>query len=338
MDLQVMPSGSMRQHWLARLVLDRAVRLLWLLPLSMIGLFTLVSLAPVDPVQAYVGARVALVGPDQREAIAAAWGLNEPAPQRFLAWAGHVLQGDLGESITYNAPVAQVILSRAGASFALIGTAFLLSLAAGFPLGLLAAATRGSWPDRIIRGAAVALAASPGFWLAILLVLVFAVGLGWLPVCCAAPPGLTLDEVTGLDRLRHLILPALAVSAAGLPPLILHSRARAAAFLESPAARHLAAHGATPLALVFRHGARHAIGPALTVHLAGAGELIGGSVLAETVFAWPGLGQATVRAATGGDAPLLLGIALATLLVVFTGNLLADIAARLADPRLRMPR
>lgn len=328
----------MTRHWLARLCLDRAVRLLWLLPLSMVGLFTLVSLAPIDPVQAYVGARVAQVGPDQREAIAEAWGLNDPAPERFVRWLGHLAQGDFGDSITYNAPVAEIIATRAGASFALIGTAFVLSLALGFGLGLVAAATRGRWPDRVIRGAAVVLASSPGFWVAILLVLVFAVGLGWLPSCCAAPPGLTSAEVAWPDRLRHLILPALAVSVVGISPLIIHTRARAVAFLESPAARHLIAHGARPLPLVLRYGARHAAGPALTVHLAGAGELIGGSVLAETVFAWPGLGQATVRAATGADAPLLMGIALATLMVVFAGNLLADIAARLADPRLRVPR
>jgi peptide/nickel transport system permease protein len=325
-------------HWLARLLVDRAIRLLWLLPLSMAGLFTLVSLAPIDPVQAFVGARVAPVGPDQREAIAEAWGVNDPAPERFLLWAGNMARGDLGDSITCNAPVAEIIATRAGASFALIGTAFVLSLAMGFALGLVAAATRGRWPDRAIRGVAVVLASSPGFWVVILLISLFAVGLGWLPTCCTTPPGLTSAETSALDRLTHLILPAITVSIVGISPLILHTRARAAAFLESPAARHLMAHGARPLPLAFRWGARHAAGPALTVHLAGAGELIGGSVLAETVFAWPGLGQATVRAATGADAPLLMGIALATLLVVFAGNLLADIAARIADPRLRAGR
>jgi len=325
----------MGELWITRLLIDRAVRLLWLLPLSMAGLFVLVSLAPVDPVQAYVGARVALVGPEQREAIAAAWGLDDPAAERFLRWVSHLARGDLGDSVTYNAPVAGLIWARAGASLALVGTAFVLSLSIGFGLGLLAAATRGRWPDRIIRGAAVVLAASPGFWVAILLAMVFAVGLGWLPACCATPPGLTLEEVSMGDRLRHLILPALAVTVVGVPPLILHTRARAVGFLEGAAARHLAAHGAGAMELAFGHGARHAVGPALTLHLAGAGELIGGSVLAEVVFGWPGLGQATVRAATGGDAPLLMGIALATLLIVFAGNTLADIAARVADPRLR---
>lgn len=322
--------------WLLPLLRDRAIRLLWLLPLASVGLFTLISVAPLDPVQAYVGARVALVGPEQREAIAAAWGLDAPAHERFLLWARNVLSGDLGDSITFNAPVAQVIADRFPASLALVGSAFVLSFILGAALGLVAAATRGRWPDRIIRGVAVVLAASPGFWIGLLLIAVFAVGLGWLPPCCAAPPGMTASEAGLGERLPHLVLPVIAVSVVGISPLILHTRQRLVAFLESPAASHLASHGARPLWLAFGPGLRHAMGPAITVHLAGAGELFGGSVLAEAVFAWPGLGQATVRAALGADAPLLMGIALATLLFVFAGNLLADIAARWLDPRLRM--
>jgi peptide/nickel transport system permease protein len=254
---------------------------------------------------------------------------------RFWRWLSHALSGDLGDSISFGAPVIDVIATRFPASLALIAGAFVLSFGLGTALGLIAAATRGRWPDRVIRGVAVMLASSPGFWIGLLLVSLFAVGLGWLPACCALPPGMTAAEATLADRLRHLILPTLALSVVGIAPLILHTRQKLATFLEGPAARHLSAHGATPLALAFGPGLRHALGPAITVHLAGAGELFGGSVLAETVFGWPGLGSATVRAATGADAPLLMGIALFTLVFVFTGNLLADIAARLLDPRLR---
>ena len=321
--------------WLPRLLRDRLIRLLWLLPLGAAGLFALISLAPVDPVEAYVGARTALVGPEQREAIAAAWGLDRPATERFALWLGHALSGDLGDSITFGAPAAEVIATRFPASLALIAGAFALSFLLGTALGVTAAATRGRWPDSAIRGVAIALAASPGFWVALLLVALFAVGLGWLPACCALPPGATAAEADLWDRLRHMVLPIAALSVVGIAPLILHTRQRLAGFLESDAARHLAAHGATPLGLAFGPGLRHALGPAITVHLAGAGELFGGSVLAETVFGWPGLGAATVRAAMGADAPLLMGIALFTLLFVFAGNLLADVAARLLDPRLR---
>ncbi len=324
--------------WLRGFLAERLLRLAWVLPLGAAGLFALVSLAPVDPVEAYVGARTALIGPEQRAAIAAEWGLDAPAAERFRLWLGHALSGDLGDSITFGAPVAEVIATRFPASLALIGAAFALSFVLGTALGVVAAATRGRWPDRAIRGLAVVLAASPGFWVAILLVAVFAVGLGWLPACCAGPPGLTAAE-TGLgDRLRHMILPTLALTVVGISPLILHTRQRLADYLESPAARHLSVHGLRPLALAFGPGMRHALGPALTVHLAGAGELFGGSVLAETVFSWPGLGSATVRAAMGADAPLLMGIALATLVFVFAGNLLADVAARIIDPRLRTER
>ncbi len=325
-------SGS---HWLIRLLRERLIRLVWLLPLAMIGLFTLIRLAPVDPVQAYVGARVALVGPEQRAAIAEAWGLNDPVPEQFLRWLSHLLQGDLGDSMLFNAPVSEVIMARWPASISLIGAAFLFSFVIGTSLGLIAAATRGHWPDRFIRAFAVTLAVSPSFWLALLFIALFSVQLGWLPACCSSSPGLTMTEVTLGDRLRHLILPAITVSIVGIAPLILHTRARARAFLEGPAARHLKAHGARDLPLLMGPGLRHALGPALTVHLVGAGELIGGSVLAESIFSWPGLGEATVRAAKGADAPLLMGVALATLAVVFVGNMLADICAYLLDPRLR---
>ncbi|WP_205563506.1 ABC transporter permease [Cohaesibacter haloalkalitolerans] len=321
--------------WLIRFFLERMQRLLWLVPLAMVGLFTLIRIAPVDPVQAYVGARVALVGPEQRQAIATAWGLNDPIPEQFLRWLGHLLRGDLGDSMLFNASVSEVIMARWPASLSLIGAAFMLAFVVGTSLGLIAAAYKGRWPDRIIRAFAITLAVSPGFWLALLFIALFAVSLGWLPACCSAPPGLTLGEVTWGERLRHLILPAATVSIVGIAPLIMHTRARAGGFLEGAAARHLKAHGARDLPLLLGPGLRHALGPALTVHLAGAGELIGGSVLAESIFSWPGLGEATVRAAKGGDAPLLMGVALATLAMVFIGNLLADLAAHLLDPRLR---
>lgn len=324
-----------RYQWLLNLLRERVIRLIWLLPLAMAGLFTLIRLAPVDPVQAYVGARVALIGPEQRAAIAKAWGLHDPVPEQFLRWLSHLLKGDLGDSMLFNAPVSEVIMARWPASLSLIGAAFLLAFVIGTSLGLIAAASRGRWPDRIIRAVAVTLAVSPSFWLALMLIALFSVQLGWLPACCSASPGLTMDEVTLGDRLRHLILPAITVSIVGIAPLILHTRARATAFLEGPAARHLKAHGARDLPLLAGPGLRHALGPALTIHLAGAGELIGGSVLAESIFSWPGLGEATVRAAKGADAPLLMGVALATLGVVFVGNMLADICAHLLDPRLR---
>ncbi|WP_409455704.1 ABC transporter permease [Paracoccus sp. (in: a-proteobacteria)] len=321
--------------WLVRLLWERALRLALLLPLAAICLFTLVSLAPLDPIRAFVGARMALIGPEQQAQIAEVWGLNEPPTQRFLLWAGQVLQGDFGDSMAYNAPVLQVIAANFPPTLVLLVVAFVLALVLGMAAGMAAAVWRGRWPDRLIRTGAVIVAASPGFWIAILLIAVFAVALGWLPACCAMSPGRLASESALGDRLRHMILPVLALSVVNMPSVILISRQKLIGFLEGPAAAHLRVHGYSDLGIARGPGLRHTLGTALAVHLASAGELFGGAVLIETAFALQGMGQATARAALGGDVPLLLGIGLATLIFVFIGNTLADVAAGLLDHRQR---
>ncbi len=325
----------MLSHWVFRLMSRRLIRLCWLVPAAAVLAYALALLAPVDPVEAYVGARTSLIGPEQRALIAQQLGLDAPAHERFLRWAAQMLQGNWGYSTIYQAPVMEVLASRFQATLVLMMTAFVLSGVIGFTLGLVAGGWPNSLADQIIRGIAVVLAASPAFWVAMVLIAVFAVSLNWLPACCAAPPGAIGTEITLLDRMRHLILPATALSIVGIAPLILHSRQRQIETMESPASRLLLVHGASRRQVVFGAGARHAAGPALALHMAGMGELFGGSILAEAVFGWPGLGQATMQSALQQDVPLLLGIAILTVVFVFTGNLLADLTRYALDPRLR---
>ncbi len=327
-----MPSET---QGVVRLVRARLLRLLWLLPAAAILTFTLASLAPVDPVEAYVGARTMLVGPEQRALIAAQWGLDAPAPERFLRWASNLLQGDFGVSTIYRQPVAEVIAERFWASLQLLAVAWLMGGLLGFLLGVLAGVYAGSAFDNVVRTSAVVLAATPTFWVAILLVFVFAVALGWAPVCCQLPPGTLPGEATLAGRLHHLVLPAVAVALGGMAPLILHTRQKQIAVLEEEPARLLRAYGASRLWIALGPGLRHVAAPALMLHFASVGELFGGSILAETVFAWPGLGRAIVEAGLRQDVPLLLAAALFTVLFVFVGNLLADVALRLIDPRTR---
>ncbi len=330
MDLRMTRGG-----WAASLALGRLAQLAWLLPLTALVAFALVSLGPTDPVEAYVGARTSLIGPEQREKIAAELGLHLSLLERFVIWARHAVSGDLGVSSIFRVPVSQVIAERFAATLTLLAAAWLASAALGFGLGLLAAARIGGATDRAIRAFAVALAASPGFWVAILLIALFSVALGWAPACCAAPPGMLAHEVGWADRARHMILPFAALSVVGVAPMILHARAAALGFLDSPAGQMLALHGLSRPAAVFGPGLRHAAGPALALHMASIGELFGGAVLIETVFGWPGLGQATILSVLRKDAALLLAIALCTVLLVFAGNLLADLARAAIDPRLR---
>ncbi|WP_240181782.1 ABC transporter permease [Nocardioides sp. 616] len=313
----------------------RALRLGSLLAAVAVGSFLLVANSPVDPVQAYVGADAAAIGSEQRDQIAQRWGLDDPPLERFAAWAGNILTGDLGTSQVFGQPVTAVIADRFAASLALMALAWLFSGVLGFTLGLVAAATRGRFVDRGLTWFAYTLASAPTFWVGLLLLYVFSVSWQWTPVCCAAPLGSLQGEASVLERLHHLVLPALTLSVVAISPVLLHTRQAAVEVLDSDQVAFARSQGERMPGLVLHRVARNAAGPALMLQFASVGELFGGSVLAEQVFTYPGLGEATTTAALRQDVPLLLGIALFTAVVVFVGNALGDLAHRLAVPGAR---
>jgi len=317
------------------LIALRILRLCALVVCVAFAVFLLMKASPIDPVDAYLGPAMAYVGPEQKMQIAAIWGLDRPVYEQFLRWAGNILSGDLGFSITYNAPVSEVMSSRIGASLMLTGFAWLLSGLLGFALGLVAAAYEGSWIDRIIRLYCYILAATPTFWLAMLMLALFSVKLGWTPICCAGPIGVPSDQVNLFERIQHLILPLSALTLFGVAQIALHSRAKLIEVLQSDYITFARAQGARQADIILRHGVRNAALPALTVLFASIGEIFGGAILAEQVFAWPGLGRATVEAGIRGDVALLLAIAMLMTVIVSTGNMIADLLYRVVDPRLR---
>lgn len=316
-------------------VLLRVVRLLSLLVAVAVGSFVLLLGSPVDPIDAYVGADVAAVGPEQRAQIEERWGLDRPPIERLADWGGRLLQGDLGHSQVYDAPVTAVIADRFAASLSLMALAWLISGVLGFSLGLLAGMRSGGRVDRALTWVAYLLASSPTFWVALVLLYVFSVSLQWTPVCCAAPVGMLPGEAGLLDRLHHLLLPALTLSVVGISPVLLHTREATLEVLRSDYVRFARAQGERGWGLTIHRVLRNAAGPALMLQFSSVGELFGGSLLAEQVFTYPGLGEATTTAALRQDVPLLLGIALFTALFVFAGNALGDLAHRSVDPRLR---
>lgn len=322
-------------HGMLPWVLGRTVRLVLLLVAVAAVTFTLLTLSPIDPVRAFVGADMLRIGPDQQAAIAAKWGLDAGPVDRFLAWATAFVSGDAGTSTVYREPVWTVIADRAPASLMLMAGAWLLAGVLGLLLGTVAAAREGDWIDRTIRTTALALAATPTFWVGLLLIATVGIGLGLAPVCCAGPPGTPLSEVGWTTRLHHMILPVVALAVPGLAQVVLHTRAKVRALLDSDMAILAYAQGASRWRAAWRHGLTNGALPAVTVQFARFGELFGGTVLAETVFAYPGLGQATVTAGLRGDAPLLLAISLAAAVFVFAGNTIADLLAPTLDPRLR---
>lgn len=315
-------------------LLRRAIHLLALLAAVSVLSFTLVSMSPIDPVDAYIGADVMKVGPEQRARIAARWGLDKPPLERFAAWAGNLARGDFGVSAIFREPVTEVIAKRFAMSLWLMALAWVFSGLFGFVLGLAAGALEGSLFDRAVRFYAYLLAGTPTFWLGLLLLLVFSVGLGLTPVCCAFPPGITPDEATLWQRLTHLALPAITLSIVGVSAVILHTRQKTIQALRSDYALFARAQGENTAGVVRHHALRNVVLPAVTLQFATLGELFGGSILAEQVFSYPGLGQATVEAGLRGDVPLLLGIVLVSAVFVFTGNTVADILYRVIDPRI----
>lgn len=213
--------------------MSKAVKLLSLLFAVSVISFTLVAISPIDPIQSYVGADITRVSPEQREEIAEYWGLNESRILQFMNWGSAVIQGDLGTSLIYRAPVIDIILERFLASLGLMGLAWLLSGVIGFLLGVVAAVKQGTIIDRFIKTYCYTLASTPTFWLGLLLLTVFSVWLGWFPIGLGTPAGVLAEDVFILDKFKHLLLPVLTLSIIGVSNIALHTREKLVEVLQS---------------------------------------------------------------------------------------------------------
>ena len=327
------PRGT-RTAVFARIAAVRVLRFVTLLVGVSVLAFVLVLNSPVDPVQAYIGADVNVTD-EQLARLREYWGLDESPIEQYSAWARAMLEGGLGTSTLYKAPVAAVIGERFWASFALMGVAWVLSGVLGYCLGVVAAFHRGRLADRAITAYSYVLSSTPAFWLGIVFLVVFAVLLGWFPVGLAGPHGVPADEVTFAQRLHHFVLPAATLSLIGVANIAMHTREKMTDVLHSDHVVFARARGERGGPLFWNHGLRNSIVPAVTLQFAYFAELFGGSVLAETVFSYPGLGSTLTAAALGGDVPLLLGIVLISSAFVFAGNLIADLVNAAIDPRVR---
>lgn len=319
-----------------RFIAKQVVRMLLLLAAVSIAAFFLVSISPIDPLQANVGqAALGSMSVEQIEKLEAYWGVDVPPVERFLSWAKDFFRGDLGTSLLYRQPVTQVIAAKLQNSLWLMCLAWLISGIVGFTLGILAGVKKDTWIDRLIKGYSLVIASTPAFWLALLLLMVFAVWLQVLPIGLSVPIGVEASGVSLLDKLRHAILPALTLSITGISNMTLHTREKMIDIMESDYVLFARARGESTWEIVKNHGLRNVILPAITLQFGSISEIFGGSVLVEQIFSYPGLGQAAVNAGTGSDVPLLLGITVISAAIVFGGNLIANILYGVVDPRIR---
>lgn len=319
-----------------KFIISRLIKAVFILLCIAVLNFLLIHAAPGDPAAVMAGE----AGDADAEFIAqlrARFGLDQPLHIQLGRYLAAILQLDLGYSYRQSVPVADLILQRLPATLLLSLTAFVISLVLGVAAGVIASSNQGKWLDSIVSTVALIFYAAPLFWLALMAVLLFSVELSWLPGFGYETVG---SGYTGLRRiidiLWHLILPATTL---GLFFMAVYARMTRSSMLEVSRldfVKTARAKGLRPAVIQRRHVLRNALLPVVTLAGLQAGQLVGGAVLIETVFAWPGIGRLMFEALQQRDYNLLLGVFIVSAAVVLLFNLVTDILYRVVDPRIRV--
>jgi len=315
-------------------ILTRAAKAAITLLLIVVLNFFLIHAAPGDPAAVMAGENGAA---DQIyiDQLRERFGLDQPLYVQFYKYVGGVLQLDLGYSYRQQMPVLDLILDRLPATLLLTLTAFGMSLLLGIVFGLAAAARVGRWSDSAITGMALLFYATPLYWVALMAVLLFSVQLNWLPAFGYETVG---AGYTGfamvLDRLEHLVLPALTLGLFFMAVYLRMTRSSVLEVSQMDFVKTARAKGLAEGIIRRRHILRNALLPVVTLAGLQAGQLVGGAVLTETVFAWPGIGRLMFDSLTARDYNTLLGVFLVSAAMVILFNIVTDIVYRLIDPRI----
>ena len=317
-------------RYLIRRLLAAVPLLLGVLALT----FVLVHAAPGDPVRILGGDGG---DPAYYASMREKFGLDRPLPEQLVIYIGSALHGDFGYSYVQRRPVFDVIADRIPATALLMITALAVSTIVGVWLGVVAARRPATAPDHAITVATLAGSATPAFWLGQVLVLIFAAGLGWLPVegmtsARGVAPG--IDAL--VDLVRHLVLPVATLGSLQLALITRITRGGLIDVLREEYIRTAYAKGLTAGVVVRRHALRNALLPVVTIVGSHFGTLLTGAVLTEIIFAWPGLGRLLFDATTTRDYPLLMAMFVMASLSVIIANVLTDVAYTVLDPRVRL--
>lgn len=313
----------MRRYALSRL----GQAALLLLGVSVIG-FALMHLAPGGPLAVYT--LNPTVTAQDIERVKHQFGLDQPVYVQYLKWAAGMASGNWGYSFFGGKPVAAIVLERIPATLELMGSSMALALVVGVGIGILAAVRRNSAFDYATATAAMLALSLPTFWFGLLGIYVFAQVLGWLPAGGIASPG----GGDLLDRLWHLLLPMLVLGLVLVAQWSRYTRSAMIDILGQDYMRTARAKGLSPARVLLGHGLRAALVPLVTLAGLQLPMLVGGALVTETVFAWPGMGLLFVNALGTRDYPVLMAILMVGALVVVLGNLLADLLAAAIDPRI----
>lgn len=320
------------QEKVLRFFTYKLVRFIILLIVVILLSFLLIDLSPINPVKTYISNMQ--VSPEQIAALESYWGVNEPITTKIINWFTNILHGDFGNSLIFRIPVTQVIAERFSASLLLMLSSWVISGVLGFILGVISGYKEGTIIDKAIKVYCYILQSAPTFWLALIILMVFSIYLGWFPSGLGVPIGSLSENVTIWEWLNRLILPALTLSILGVAQITLFTRDKLIEEKSKDYFLFAKSRGEKGWNLIKRHGIRNILLPAITLQFLGFSELFGGAVLVEQVFTYPGIGQAAVSAGLRSDVPLLLGIVICSAIFVYVGNTIADIIYEFVDPRI----
>ncbi|BCB20443.1 ABC transporter permease [Bosea sp. ANAM02] len=290
--------------------------------------FALIWLVPGDPAAAFLDASAT---PEQVARLRSALGLDLSLPQQMLGWYGRILSGDLGQSILLNRSVTAALIERLPVTLSLAALALAFAVFFGVAAGIIAAVNHNRWPDQAVMTTALLGLSVPDFWLGLVMVLVFAVSLGWLP-----SGGFTPFMESPAEWLRSMVLPALTLGLVQVGFIARMARASMLDTLSQDYVRTADAKGLAKLHVVLRHALPNAMIPILTVIGIVSGALLGGAVIVEQVFSIPGIGRLIVGAIASRDFPVLQGGLLFLAVIYLAINLVVDILYAVVDPRVRL--
>jgi len=313
-------------------------RLLQLIPL-LIGIslisFFIIHLAPGDPTDLFT---TPTVEPQELARIRANFGLDKPVIVQYFYWLGNSLRGNFGNDLLTGRPVMTEILERLPATLLLTGCAYFLTFLIAIPLGVLSAVKKNSWFDKFVTIFSFAGMATPSFWLGLMLMLVFAVKLDWLPA--VGMYTFTLRDapwfIRAWDVFLHMLLPLLTMTMLSLAGLTRYQRAAMLEVLHKDYIRTARAKGLPERVVIFKHALRNALIPIVTIFGLSLPGLFGGAFIIETVFGWPGMGRLGVQAIFQRNYPLIMGIVMFSAVLIVLGNLIADLLYAWVDPRIRL--
>ena len=314
---------------MGRYLIRRLIQVIPLLFGITLLVFLLVNAVPGNPVSDL--AFQPGVRPEDVEAIKRSLGLDQPLYKRYFLWVGNVVQGDFGNNMITHRPVINDIRERLPNTLKLTVAAFILAILFAVPVGVYAAVRRNTWFDNLATFGAVAGVAIPRFWFALMMILIFAVTLRWLP-----SGGTQAYGGGGLgDQLKHLIMPAVTLAIAEMAGWTRYIRGQMLEVIRQDYIRTATAKGLRERVVIFRHALRNALLPLVTLMGLSIPEFFSGALIIETIFSWPGIGRLTYDAAVARNYTVIMATVLMSAALTILGNLLADIGYSLLDPRVK---